>query len=271
MSNLADTTTLPRALPVTAQTKFKKPDGYALARPECSAFVMYEAELEKHKSTEARLRKSVNRERILLRQTNLLIKQKDTLSRESEHRLLNGLQLVTSLLALQSRSTGNSEAAALLTIAANRVAAVGRVHRHLHTLDHVKSVDFKHYLESLCHDLSSMTSTASLEDAISVEGAELRLPSKAAIPMGFIASELITNAIKYAKSKIAVTLRGNAKGGYSLAVADDGPGLPEGFDPAATRGLGMKIISSLVRQIGGSLTIGKGDNGTGAQFTVAVS
>ena len=141
----------------------------------------------------------------------------------------------------------------------------------MHTLDPIKSVDFKRYLESLCHDLSSMTSTASLEDAISVEGVELRLPSVAAIPMGFIASELITNAVKYAKGKIAVSLRGTAKGGYSLAVADDGPGLPEGFNPAATRGLGMKIISSLVRQIGGSLTIGKGDNGTGARFTVAVS
>ena len=146
----------------------------------------------------------------MLRQKNLLIKQKDTLSREFEHRLLNGLQLVTSLLTLQSRSTANPEAAALLTIAANRVAAVGRVHRHLHTLDHIKSVDFKRYLENLCHDLSSMTSTASLEDAIRVEGVELRLPSVAAIPMGFIASELITNAIKYAKGKIAVSLRGTA-------------------------------------------------------------
>lgn len=271
MSILDDVATHPRALPVAAKTQFNKPDGCALALAGCSAIAMYEAELDRHKSTEAKLRKSLNRERALLRQKNLLIQQKDTLSKESEHRLLNGLQLVTSLLSIQSRSAGNPEAAALLTIAANRVAAIGRVHRHLHALDHVKSVDFKLYLESLCGDLSSMTSAASLENAISVEGADLRLPSAAAIPLGFIANELITNAIKYAKGKIAVRLQETPKGGYSLAVSDDGPGLPDEFNPAATRGLGMKIISSLVRQIGGSLKIGKGDNGKGAQFIVAVS
>jgi two-component sensor histidine kinase len=271
MSILDDNATYPPALPVAVKIRFKTPADCPLALAGCSAIASYEAELEKNKFTEAKLRKLINRERTFLRQKNLLIQQKDTLSKESEHRFLNGLQLVTSLLTLQSRSTNNPEAAAQLTIAANRVDAVGRVHRHLHTLDHLQSVDFKQYLESLCYDLSSMTSTSALENAISVVGGALQLPSETAIPMGFIASELITNAIKYAKGKIAVTLRETAKGGYSLAVANDGPGLPEGFDPAATRGLGMKIITSLVRQIGGSLTIGKNDNGKGTQFTVAVS
>lgn len=261
----------PRGLPIAGKTRLRKPEGCAVASAGCSAIAMYEAELEKHKSTEAKLRKSISRERALLHQKNVLIQQKDTLSKESEHRFLNGLQLVTSLLAIQSRSTANPETAAMLTIAANRVATIGRVHQHLHTLDHVKSVNFKHYLKNLCSDLSNMTSASNLEDGISVEAIELRLPSVTAIPLGFIASELITNAIKYAKGNIAVRLQGRAKGGYSLSVRDDGPGLPEGFNPAATRGLGMKIICALIRQIGGSLVIGQGDNGKGSNFSVVVS
>lgn len=258
----------PRSKPVAARDPFKKPDNCSLAG--CSAISMYEAELEKHKATEAKLRKSVARERALLRQKNALIQQKEMLSRESEHRLLNGLQLITSLLSIQSRATTNAEAAALLTTASNRVAAIARLHHHLHALDHVESVEFKSYLESLCSDLSNMSSGENPASIVSVEGVELRLPSVAGIPLGFIASELITNAIKYAKGKITVRLESPAAGGYSLSVSDDGPGLPEGFNPAATRGLGMKIISSLVRQIGGRLLIAQDEDGKGARFTVTV-
>jgi two-component sensor histidine kinase len=63
-------------------------------------------------------------------------------------------------------------------------------------------------------------------------------------------------------------LRTSPSTGHSLSVLDDGPGLPAGFDPAASRGLGMKIIGSLVRQIGGELQFASGENGRGAAFTV---
>ena len=112
---------------------------------------------------------------------------------------MNGLQFITSLLTIQSRATQNTEAAAQLTIAANRVAAIERVHRHLHALDHVKSVEFKKYLESLCHDLSGMASSESPGSVLVVDGTELRIPAVTGIALGFIASELITNAIKYAE------------------------------------------------------------------------
>lgn len=236
----------------------------------CSAIAFYEAELERHKATEAALRRSVLRENVLLRQKDELIEQQQVMNRESEHRLLNGLQLITSLLSLQSKSTQNTEAAALLTIAANRVAAIGRVHRHLHTLDHVESVEFKRYLQNLCGDLSGMTSCESGGSVLSVEGVELRIPTTTGIPLAFIASELITNAIKYAKGEIAVVLQSSGKD-YVLSVSDKGPGLPKEFNPTAAHGLGMKLISSLVRQIGGQLQIGPGNDGKGTRFTVLFS
>ena len=247
-------------------TRFRQPDNCPVA--VCSAIVMYEQELERHRATESGLRESILRESDLLRQKDELILQKDILAKESEHRLLNGLQLIISLLAAQSRGTKNPEAAEQLTLAANRVATLGRVHRHLHTLDKLESVEFKQYLEKLCHDLSEMVSSEFAERSLCVEGAELKISRVLAVPLGFIASELITNSIKYAKGKITVSLQTMPNGDCDLSVSDDGPGLPEAFDPAATNGLGMKIIAALVRQIHGELNFAKGDHDQGTRFSV---
>ncbi|MDO8877880.1 MAG: sensor histidine kinase [Pseudolabrys sp.] len=258
----------PIAVPPAPHRRFQQPADCPVVH--CSAISRYEKELEKHRATEDELRQSVLRESALLRQKDELIQQQNELSREAEHRLLNGLQLITSLLSIQSRATQNAEAAALLTAASNRVAAIGRVHRHLHTLDHVESVEFKQYLESLCSDLSGMTANEPGETLLTVEGVELRIPTTIGTPLALIASELITNAIKYAKGKIAVGLHTAGKG-YVLSVSDDGPGLPKEFDPAAARGLGMKLISSLVRKIGGQLDFAPGIDGKGTRFAVLFS
>jgi len=119
----------PHRKALTPKIKFQRPAHCPLAR--CSAISMYERELEKHRVTE------------VLRQKDDLIQQRDILSKESAHRVLNGLQLITSLLSMQSRATKNAEAATQLTSAARRVATIANLHRHLHALDHVESVEFK--------------------------------------------------------------------------------------------------------------------------------
>src|ERR1019366_6420103 len=98
------------------------------------------------------------REEVLLRQKDELIEQRQVLSRESDHRLLNGLQMIVSLLSLQSRAAPDAEVAGQLAIAANRVATIARVHRRLHSFDGVQAVAFKQYLEDLCRDFSAMVS-----------------------------------------------------------------------------------------------------------------
>ena len=89
-----------------------------------SAIAMYEQELERHRATESKLRESVLRESDLLRQKDELILQKEIFSKESGTSALNGLQMILSVLSLQSRAAENAEAAAQLTIAANRDARV---------------------------------------------------------------------------------------------------------------------------------------------------
>jgi two-component sensor histidine kinase len=208
------------------------------------------------------------REKDLLRERADLLERQDLLAQEFEHRLVNSLQLVTSLLSMQSRSAGSVEAATQLAVAANRVAAFGRVHRRLHLLDHENSVDFQQYLQDLCSDLSALLFQDGTARAVVVTGADVKLPTALGIPLGFIVTELITNSVKYAAGDISVALETSAAA-HSLSVTDDGPGLATEFDPARGKGLGMKIVRSLVERIGGTLQIACGPDGHGTRITVA--
>jgi two-component sensor histidine kinase len=192
-----------------------------------------------------------------------------TPAQEFEHRILNGLQLIAGMLALQSRAAGTSKAASQLSVAARRVFAVGLVHHRLHFADHLQNVELKHYLTRLCGDLSGLLCQEWAAQTIAVEGAHVSVPAALATNLGFLLNELITNSMKYANGDITIRIEKAASAGYLLSVLDDGPGMPAGFEPAESKGLGMKLVASLVNQIGGELQIGCGDNGRGARFTVA--
>jgi len=242
------------------------------ASPAHRSFASYERDLTRHRSTEIWLREALARKEAQLRQKNELIQQNELMSKESDHRLLNGLQIIASLLSLQSRASTNTEAASQLAAAAKRMAMVARVHRHLHGLDGVQTVALKQYLEDLCRDCSAMLSSEDdSEQSIVVEGTELKVPCSTGIPLGYIVSELIMNAAKYGKGRISVRLEPGAANGFALSISNDGPSLPEGFDLAASHGLGMKIIQSLVKQIGGELRCGPSKNNQGARFAVLCS
>ena len=232
----------------------------------------YELELERYRRAELQLREIIALDESLLRQKDETIQNQALLSSESDHRLLNDLQMIVSLLSLQSRATANAEAASQLAAAADRIAMIGRIHRRLHSCDGATTVAFKKFLDDLCNDFSSLVSSGRRgERGIAVEGVEIELPTVTAHPLGFIANELITNAVKYGEGQITVRLEANPGRGYALLVFNDGPALPEGFDPAACKGLGMRIIRSFVERIGGELRVDQGDKGQGTRFTVIFS
>lgn len=237
----------------------------------------YERESRLHRATETWLRTSLAEQELLvslketqLRQQEDVIQQQKLLTRESDHRLLNDLQLIVSLLSMQARKTPNAEAASQLAAAASRVATIERVHRRLHCLDGVQSVAFKQYVEEFCTEFSAMLSPAERPEQmmIVVEGSEIELPNALAIPLGFIVNELLTNAVKHGGGRIVVSLRRLTTESCSLSVSNDGETLPESFDPAASNGLGMKIVQSFVGQIGGQFLFGRNDRDRGARFTV---
>lgn len=226
----------------------------------------------RHRSIEAHLRAHLARDESLLRQKEALLRRQELLRRESEHRLMNNLQMVVSLLSLQSRTEASAEAASHLSVAANRVAAIARIHRHLHSADGQQNVALKQYLNELCRDYTSLLAVQNADDrAIDVEGIEISVPTAVGVPLGLIVNELVTNAIKHGKGRISVGLERQADGSHALLVCNDGSVLPDGFDPAASRGLGMRLVSSLVAQIGGALRIDRGADGTGMRFSVLFS
>lgn len=232
----------------------------------------YERELTELKSAGEELRAILAREEILLQDQKELIERQKILGDESDHRLLNGLQIVASLLALQSRTEANTEAAAHLSTAAKRAATIARIHRRLHSLDGAKTAPFRQYLDELCREYTTMLASGQPSDrTIVVQGTEVEVPTSKAIPLSLIANELVTNAIKHGTGRITVVLEPFPGKGHALSVSNHGPTLPEDFDPATGDGLGMGIVAALVAQISGELRVDRGDDDRGVRFAVLFS
>lgn len=191
-------------------------------------------------------------------------------SNEVDHRAMNSLQFVASLLQLQSRAAVLPETAQQLRAAANRVLAVARVHRTFTiigtTIVSTDRVLILAHLRTLCEELSS-----SVGSEIRLESQdEIEVPKLQVLPIGLIVNELVTNAHKHAGDPITVVFRRDDDTHYQLNVLDEGPGLPKGF--AATeltgKGLGMKVVNALAAQLGGALSATPNPAGRGTCFTV---
>ena len=128
-------------------------------------------------------------------------------------------------------------------------------------------VDFRAYVQELCADLSALLLYDNTKRKIFVSGTDGSLPVSVAIPLGFIVSELVTNSAKHTEGDINVHVADDSTG-HALVVTDTGFGLPDGFDPAHSKGLGMTIMRSLVKQIGGKLQLSPGKYGSGTTVTV---
>jgi two-component sensor histidine kinase len=224
-------------------------------------------ELSQRAALTEELHASLTRESAWRQEYAAAIARQKVQLQEFEHRVFNGLQMVVGMLALQGlRAT--PETAAQLSIASGRVAALGHVHQRLHSVDNQEKVGLREYLKNLCEGLTKLLFEEQAGHAIVLQCGDLELPAAIGMPLGLIANELITNSAKHAQSNVIVRVEALSPEVHALSVTDDGLGLPAGFDPAKSKGLGMKIVLSLVQEIGGELHVFPGDNGRGARFTV---
>lgn len=192
------------------------------------------------------------------------VSRAEIMAGEIDHRVMNSLQFISSLLAMQSRAPDlTAVAASQLQMAATRVAAVARVHRNFYS-DAAAEVSCIAFVRRLCADLSSI-----LGKHIQVHGDDGNVPTTFIQPIGLLVNELVTNAAKHSVGKINVTY---TIGGeiHELHVCDDGEGLPAGFDPdQCVTGLGMRVVTILTKQLGGRVTARSNTTGRGACFIIA--
>jgi two-component sensor histidine kinase len=199
-------------------------------------------------------------------QKDAALHRAELLAKEIEHRVMNGLQLVSGTLMLQSRSAGNAAVAEELSAAAKRVGSIAQVHRHIYLSNDIALVDSEEYLHRLCKDLSGMLGGAG---KIFFDGTAIKLATDKIVALGLIVSELVTNAIKHGKSPIRVAFHRTPEGQYQLSVSDAGCGPADDLAVTAGRGLGMKIVESQVAKLGGSLHRRTGDGSLETTFVVA--
>jgi light-regulated signal transduction histidine kinase (bacteriophytochrome) len=186
----------------------------------------------------------------LLQEQARLVEQKDYLIGEVNHRVQNSLQLVSSFLQLQGRSSDSAEVRGTLEEARRRLAAVALVHRRLYTGSETRVVDGARYIEELCADtLAAMG--PEWQKQVSLDLSPILIPTNRTVTLGLVLTELFININKYAygggAGPIEVRLLAE-RAGLSLIVADRGSGMI-----SSRRGYGSRMINSLVTQMGGRM------------------
>ena len=197
---------------------------------------------------------------------NELLNQKDLLLRELQHRVMNSLNILSSLLDVQRRYVVDPAAKEHLGNARDRIIAMGTVYRHLYQAHTLEYVEFSEFLHTICNT-SETAYVGGSRLSIEVKAEPVQLLGAHAIALGMLTHELITNALKHAYSDgvrghIKVILKHTDDDSIELRFSDNGRGLPDNFQIETTSSLGMKIIASTVRQLGGTLEINRLEPGT---------
>ncbi|MCK1339805.1 GAF domain-containing protein [Bradyrhizobium sp. 38] len=185
------------------------------------------------------------------------LKYQALLTREMSHRVKNSLASVVGLLRVQARNTPSQEVKSALEDASLRVSTIADVHDHLWRSSHVGFVELADFMTELCKKLRGNVG----KHTLNCQSDALLLSADHAVPLGLLINELVANAIKYAypdsRGLIEVSAR-EIEGSLRVEVSDQGKGLPEGFDIDEPRAsLGFKVITGMVRQLQGHLTIAK--------------
>ncbi len=201
---------------------------------------------------------------------NKSLEEKDLLIKEVHHRVKNNLQIISSLLKLQSGKTQNPEILNSLKEAQDRINSMALLHQLLYRNNEVTRLMFDEYLADLIKQISSSFSTTAKNIRVESRLTELELDLDTAIPLGLITNELMSNAYKHAFCEIqggtiTVELSKLFKNTYLLKISDNGKGLPADFDINNLHSLGLDIVSILADQISAELKI---YNDHGANFEI---
>jgi two-component sensor histidine kinase len=192
---------------------------------------------------------------ILLEQTEELLRQKQVLLQEMQHRVANSLQIIASILLLKAKAVSSEETRFHLKDAHQRVMSVAAVQQYLNAADGIDQIEVGDYLNKLCKGLAASMIGENSPIAVDVRADTGMIESATAVSLGLIVTELVINAIKYAfpdgrtDAAIIVAYEINATG-WKLIVSDNGVGLRAAApNNAVDRGLGTTIVEALAKQL----------------------
>ena len=186
--------------------------------------------------------------------------EKEVLLKEIHHRVKNNMQVISSLLSLQSRHLEDPKAIGMFKDCQHRIRSMALVHEKLYQSKDLSRIDFGQYLQNLVVYLVHSYQIDSGRVQLKIDVGDAALDISTAIPCGLIVNELVTNAMKHAfpggrKGEVRVVLRPGADGRFTLTVGDNGVGIPAGVDFRTTDTLGMQLVTMLVDQLNGAIEL----------------
>lgn len=211
----------------------------------------------------------------LQKQTDDLLTQKEVLLAEMQHRIVNSLQIIASILMLKARAVTSDETRLHLQDAHRRVMSVAAVQEHLHSSGRADVIQIAPYLTKLCKSLADSMIGENRSSSIEVMADDGSMVSANAVSLGLVVTELVINALKYAfpdaEKTGTVKVRYEVNGAdWKLSVCDNGVGGVEGAGPPPKGGLGTSLVKALANQLEAKVETASGPAGMSVSVTHSV-
>jgi len=260
--------TLERQAVTWMETRFRRKDGSVLwGALSMRAVRDAEGKLLHYEGFVSDITKSkINEERL-----SASLREKEVLLKEVHHRVKNNLQIISSLLNLQTEKLGNSEVALALKESQSRVRSMAAIHEELYRSENFSKIDLEHYVKFFVPRLIHLYNTGNTGISLDFDLSHTLVTIDQAIPFALILNELVTNAIRHGfvgqqdadrRIRISISVEG---GRLAARIGDNGRGLPEGFDPKRSTSLGLSLVATLTDQLHGDI---RAENQNGAVFTL---
>jgi PAS domain S-box-containing protein len=200
------------------------------------------------------------------------LREKETLLKESHHRVKNNLQVVSSLLGLQSRAAADDSTRKILHESQNRIHSMALLHERLYQSQNLSEIDCADYIAQVSAHLFRSYGVSSSRIRLHVRVDRKHMTIDSALPFGLILNELLSNALKYAfphgrEGQVCILLQDGPDGHTRLIVRDDGVGLPADLNIWSTRSLGLRLVRILAGQLDAAISV-KSDRGTEISLTL---
>ena len=201
----------------------------------------------------SQLKKEIAQRKKAEKQLNISLSEKETLLRETHHRVKNNLQVISGLLMLQIDRIKDKDFQNLFQESINRINTMGLIHTLLYRSDSFSYIHFCDYMNTLSKNIQKLFSVESYNISLKTSCANILMNVDRAIPCGLIINELISNSFKYAfpeyrKGEITISLKEKENDKLELSIGDNGIGIPESIDWKNTDSLGLKLVTGLVEQ-----------------------